>query len=32
MKFYPYEKGDGKRFSLAEGAHKMFWGSLYVLP
>ena len=29
VKFYPYEKGGGKSFSLAEGrgGHKQFWGS-----
>ena len=32
MKFYPYEKGAGrKRFSLAKGGHKKFWGSFYVV-
>ena len=32
MKIYPYEKGGGGRsFSNAEGGHKKFWGSFYVV-
>ena len=31
VKFYPYEKGGGKSFSHAEGGHKKFWGSFYVV-
>ena len=32
VKCYPYEKGDGKSFSHAEGGggDKTFWGSLYA--
>ena len=31
VKFYPYKKGGGKSFSHAEGGHKKFWGSFYVV-
>ena len=31
MKFYPYEKGGRIFFSHAEGGHKKFWGSFYVV-
>ena len=26
-----YAKGDGKSFGHAEGGHRRFWGSLYVV-
>ena len=32
VKFYPYEKGGGGEcFSHAEGGHKTFWGSFYMV-
>ena len=32
MKFYPYEKGGGKRFSHVEGGGAQnIWGSFYLV-